>query len=568
MAKVMWALAALLASGSAFGPRVRANGAAALRRPQPALKTAFAEAEGQLKLADPAAARGARRGRRAAAAAAAAGAALLRALPAAAAGASKGAVAAAPAAGPAALVFRAFIGGALLWAVALSAKSKLNGKRAKSSQLERLTSPARPVKAADPFLDEVVAAPRPTIDVAKATAPVKRPAGGGLLSAFRKKNERAIELEELLTIPAEADLADEAAKLARRFSVAIAGLVVLAAVPPGVLAPAFEARLTAPWLTWRAEDAVGRAAAWQTRPVAASHYDAGVRLTAAASAHSPAPRSAAAWRKWSDAGVVSHYDFGVRETEVSVAQPPAPDATAADELARLQRMLAAGLTKTAAAEAFANVANALLVPLVDRAVDALNAKKDNAAVSALSDVAKFAGVAGRTFSALGLVDAITKPVVYEGRASKSLRESLFAKFAAASVAGGTEAPAVEDVDVLQAIFAISDKQAERLSEQVVAKVVEEMMAEMTAAEAAAGAQPGAAPPGPEDVDAQLSQLEDLVNSGSLSSAERKEIKDMFAQMMGLKTPRDVDEALKAAAQNRGQLDPQSLRALDLIQKLI
>ena len=81
------------------------------------------------------------------------------------------------------------------------------------------------------------------------------------------------------------------------------------------------------------------------------------------------------------------------------------------------------------------------------------------------------------FEELGLVPFAGTPVVYEGRASRSQLQSLFARYAAAGVAAGLdeeggvteegEAVDLAAVDTLQALFQISDKQADRLAQQVV-----------------------------------------------------------------------------------------------------
>ena len=143
----------------------------------------------------------------------------------------------------------------------------------------------------------------------------------------------------------------------------------------------------------------------------------------------------------------------------------------------LDKLQAAGLGLDAAANAFADVVNAGLIPLVDAAVPSLK-QGDAESLPPLSNVVRVAAVAGLAFEELGLVPFAGTPVVYEGRASRSQLQSLFARYAAAGVAAGLddgeggvteegEAVDLAAVDTLQALFQISDKQADRLAQQVV-----------------------------------------------------------------------------------------------------
>ena len=198
-------------------------------------------------------------------------------------------------------------------------------------------------------------------------------------------------------------------------------------------------------------------------------------------------------------------------------------------------------------------------------------------------------VAGFAFDALGLVPFAGTPVVYEGRASRSQLQSLFARYAAAGVAAGLAeddadaAPEVSvdiaAVDTLQAIFQISDKQADRLAQQVITKLVQQMMEKAGDQEGLLGALADAAGPGgggmpgmpgmpsmsPDDVAGQMAALRELVDSGQLSDDDRAEIKKMFAESLG---GGDVDAKIREANQNKDQLDPQAREALELLNKLL
>ena len=120
--------------------------------------------------------------------------------------------------------------------------------------------------------------------------------------------------------------------------------------------------------------------------------------------------------------------------------------------------------------------NAGLIPLVDAAVPSL--KQGDAEVASIIKRGKGrgrrgSGVRGARAGALrGDARRLRR------RASRSQLQSLFARYAAAGVAAGLddgeggvteegEAVDLAAVDTLQALFQISDKQADRLAQQVV-----------------------------------------------------------------------------------------------------
>ena len=389
-----------------------------------------------------------------------------------------------------------------------------------------------------------------------------------VLDIFRKKATRPVELEEMLTVPPDSEL-EAPAKATRAFSVAVAGLLI-ASVPEAALCPPkFAQSLAAPWVDARA----GRV----------STDEAPVKPTGDVDAKTWAQRTG---------DVISHYDFGVRETNAAKyhvrADPPKKRAVAEEDVALLKKELdklqGAGLGLDAAANAFADVVNAGLIPLVDAAVPSLK-QGDAESLPPLSNVVRVAAVAGLAFEELGLVPFAGTPVVYEGRASRSQLQSLFARYAAAGVAAGldeeggvTEEGAAVDlaaVDTLQALFQISDKQADRLAQQVVTKLVQQMMEKeggdqegLLAALAGQEGVPGMPGMGaglPANPEEQMAALRELVDSGQLTDDDKREIKKMFAESLG---GGDVDEKIREANKNRDQLDAPAREALDLLNKLM
>ena len=391
-----------------------------------------------------------------------------------------------------------------------------------------------------------------------------------VLDVFRKKATRAVDLEEMLESPPDAEL-DAPQRAIRSFSVAIAGLLIASVPEAALCGPAVAQRLAAPWVAARA----GR-------------VDAAPAVVKAA----PGDVDAKTWAQRTE-DVVSHYDFGVRATNaakyhVTASASEPTRAVPEEDIALLQKELAtlqaAGLGLDAAANAFADVVNAGLVPLVDAAVPSLKLG-DAESLPPLSAVVRIAAVAGLAFEELGLVPFAGTPVVYEGRAPKSKLQSLFARYAAAGVAAGLDEESTSDavdlaaVDTLQALFQISDKQADRLAQQVVTKLVEQMMARagedgdqdgLLAALAGQEGMPGMPGPGgmpgmPTDPAEQMAALRELVDSGQLSDDDKREIKKMFAESLG---GGDVDEKIREANKNKDQLDPQAREALDLLNKLM
>ena len=374
----------------------------------------------------------------------------------------------------------------------------------------------------------------------------------------------------MLTVPPDGDL-EAPARATRAFSVAVAGLLIASVPEAALCGPKFAQSLAAPWVDARA----GRIDTDAPAPVSTGEVDA---------------------KTWAQrtGEVISHYDFGVRATNAAKyhvkADPPKKRAVAEEDVALLKKELdklqAAGLGLDAAANAFADVVNAGLIPLVDAAVPSLK-QGDAESLPPLSNVVRVAAVAGLAFEELGLVPFAGTPVVYEGRASRSQLQSLFARYAAAGVAAGLddgeggvteegEAVDLAAVDTLQALFQISDKQADRLAQQVVTKLVQQMMEKagdgdqegLLAALAGQEGMPGMGggmPGMPTNPQEQMAALRELVDSGQLTDDDKREIKKMFAESLG---GGDVDEKIREANKNRDQLDAQAREALDLLNKLM
>jgi len=401
------------------------------------------------------------------------------------------------------------------------------------------------------------------------------------LPFFSKKHKgRATDLEVYL-----AEACPEPA-----FAEAVAGLLLVdEVIAAGSSAAAVKkthsssvASLTKPWLEReRRRDAERRERSLRTwrglKRGAASHFDAGVRETEIARTFG-AP-SVARWRSFCEANeVISYRDAGavdVDDAAIDLKATLGPEATLAE-----------------AAEVVANVVSALLTAEVDRAARELRVG-DHKCLAALSEVASLAANAGSLYEKLGL-PPLEKPVQYEGKfATKAQLQSLFSKYASAAVARDVDKDAFADVanldvanvDILQVIFNIPDRKAQKLTDQVVKQLIGTMLGDQEKANAkgdnpfagGAGGQGDAEAlaslmadpknmPSDTEIDAQLDELQQALDSNALSSSERDEIRQTFQTMLGGTT--NFDDALKAAEANKEQLDPRSKKALDLLRRLM
>jgi len=86
-----------------------------------------------------------------------------------------------------------------------------------------------------------------------------------------------------------------------------------------------------------------------------------------------------------------------------------------------------GLSSQETANAFADVASAMLVTLTDTASDLYDAKKNDALLLALDDIAEFVRGAGSMFSKT-TPDAVIEPVLYNGKAKSSKLENLYLEY--------------------------------------------------------------------------------------------------------------------------------------------
>ena len=91
-----------------------------------------------------------------------------------------------------------------------------------------------------------------------------------------------------------------------------------------------------------------------------------------------------------------------------------------------------GLAEQEAADAFAEVANAMLTSMTDRAAAALKNKDEEQTLVCLDDLADFIGGAGAVFTAT-VPGAQIEPVVYNGKTKKGQVENLYLEYLKATM---------------------------------------------------------------------------------------------------------------------------------------
>jgi hypothetical protein len=143
-----------------------------------------------------------------------------------------------------------------------------------------------------------------------------------------------------------------------------------------------------------------------------------------------------------------------------------------------------------AADAFAAVTSCMVVSMVDRCVDALDAAGDDAAVDALDDLMGLIGNAASIFKAT-VTDCTVEPVVYNGKVRKKKIESLYLAYSkkamdlggllgsltggeGADGEAGAGAGAVDrsqNLGQMQQVLGISDNRRASLDQQIMRKMI-------------------------------------------------------------------------------------------------
>ena len=133
---------------------------------------------------------------------------------------------------------------------------------------------------------------------------------------------------------------------------------------------------------------------------------------------------ASALNSYVPAGIFSDFDLGT-----SIDSSSSEDAKASELKAQLE---ASGLSEQEAADAFAEVANAMLTTMTDRAAVALKDKDTEKTLLFLDDLADFVGGAGAVFGAT-VPGAQIEPVVYNGKTKKGQVENLYLEYLKATM---------------------------------------------------------------------------------------------------------------------------------------
>ena len=226
-----------------------------------------------------------------------------------------------------------------------------------------------------------------------------------------------------------------------------------------------------------------------------------------------------------------------------------------------------GLSDDEAAEAFANAVNALLIPVVD---DALDARGDDATFESIEGLLDFMDSAANIFEEIAGSAAID-PVKYNGRAKKSALEALYKLYIERTIGGadgymglaglGEEgADAGARAEALQIVLGIKTGRANRIAEQAVQRLMQDMMNDpekaMEAMQAAMD---------PSKTQEVLETLKAMVKD-TPSKEDLAQIREMLDMMKGMGT--DVDQMLRETEQNKDNLTPQEAELADVLRKLV
>ncbi|CAM9331492.1 unnamed protein product [Chrysoparadoxa australica] len=236
------------------------------------------------------------------------------------------------------------------------------------------------------------------------------------------------------------------------------------------------------------------------------------------------------------------------------------------------------------AKVVADVVNAMVVGLVERASEVLVKTKskaeDGEAVDALDDLIKFMDGAGAVFGELCPGVAVDPPIRYNGSLRKGKLEDLFRAYSKnAMKAMGQNPEAMGQVDRLQDVLDIKASKANSISQKVMMDALMGMMKDggegMEGMEGLAsmlgdmgGASAGGLPGMPQDMDPetmkqQMAEFKSMVQSGNISKEEVEELRKMYKDM-GM----DIDSMVRDVSAGGESMDAESTEMLGLLQGLL
>lgn len=241
-----------------------------------------------------------------------------------------------------------------------------------------------------------------------------------------------------------------------------------------------------------------------------------------------------------------------------------------------------GLSAEQTAEAFANVVNCMLIPIIDLASENMKKEEDKVIIGRVNAVLDFMEFSAPIYDAVAEGYTI-KPVTYGGSLSKSKREELFSTYASTSMMN-LEASAEDRVDMLQFVLNIPDKRAEGVLQKKMTKNLMNMMKDggkggdgdfgdmakmfadgMPGMPGMPGADPNAEI-SPEELKQTVKIMKELLDSGNISKEEIKLVKEQFKQEYG----GSVEDLMKMAdSENVGdELGEDGKELLDLFKTVL
>lgn len=232
----------------------------------------------------------------------------------------------------------------------------------------------------------------------------------------------------------------------------------------------------------------------------------------------------------------------------------------------------AGFSMTETAEAVADVVNAMVVTLVDSAVDGMNSKDDASTSDAVDALLSYMDGAGKLFGSLCPGVELSPPIKYNGSARKGKLEKVFEAAARGALKLGDDGQ-MGKLDRLQDMFSIKEGKANSITQKIMMDLMMKMMSgegsdgDMAGFEkmmqSMGGGMPGmGAKRSPEEHKQEVEALKAMVESGEVPTEEVEALRKMYSDA-GMDLDQLVtDPAMEAA------MDEDAKEVVGLLRKLL
>ncbi|CAM9662372.1 unnamed protein product [Ascophyllum nodosum] len=271
--------------------------------------------------------------------------------------------------------------------------------------------------------------------------------------------------------------------------------------------------------------------------------------------------------------------FEVKEPSVleeATITPVDGEGEAAEKAAYISRIQAlqqllqtAGLSSAEAAESVANIVNAMVVRLVDEAV---NGKDDRATSDASDALLAYMDGAGALFASLCPGAELDPPIRYKGSSKRGKLEGVFETAARKALKTGDEGQ-MSKLDRLQDLLCIKEAKASMMKMDLMMKMMseggtedteglEKMMASMGAGGMEGMPGMGGAAKSPEEMKQEIEALKAMVESGDCPREEVDALRKMYKDA-GMDIDQVVNDPMMEASMDSGAKE-----VVQLLRKLL